>query len=224
MLSDKAEVSRVMRTREQTRATYDRISRWYDPLEGYWEGKPKQVGLQKLGVQTGQVTLEIGFGTGHGILALAQAVGESGKVYGIDLSPRMLELTQSRVDRTRLAARVNLKNGDATALPFDVAFFDAVFMSFVLELFDTPEIPKVLSECHRVLKSGGRICVVSLTKTGRATWMRNLYEWGHERFPSVLDCRPIFVQKALEAVGMQTREATRMSLWGLPVEIVVGEK
>lgn len=218
------EISRVTRTREQTRATYDRISHWYDPLEGYWEGKPKQVGLQKLGVASGEIALEIGFGTGHGILALARAVGESGKVYGIDLSPRMLQLTQARVDRQGLAARVVLKNDDATALPFDAGFFDAVFMSFVLELFDTPDIPHVLSECRRVLKTGGRIGVVSLSKTGRATWMRNLYEWGHEKFPSVLDCRPIFVQKALEAAGLRTRETTRMSLWGLPVDIVVGGK
>lgn len=224
MQNDRAEICRVTRTREETRATYDRISRWYDPLEGYWEGKPKQVGLQKLGVRRGEVALEIGFGTGHGILALARAVGESGRVYGIDLSPRMLELTQTRISQGGLAERVCLKNGDATALSFDANFFDAVFTSFVLELFDTPEIPKVLSECRRVLKTGGRLCVVSLSKTGRSTWMRNLYEWGHDKFPSVLDCRPIFVQKALEAAGLQVREASRMSLWGLPIEIVVAGK
>jgi len=224
MPGDEAAISRVRRTRAETRAAYDRISRWYDQLEGYWEGKPKQAGLQKLGVKSGEVALEIGFGTGHSILALAQAVGGSGRVYGIDLSPRMLELTQTRVNQKGLAEGVLLKNGDATALPFAPDFFDAVFMSFVLELFDTPEIPRVLSECHRVLKSGGRICIVSLSKTGPSTWMRNLYEWGHERFPSVLDCRPIFVQKALEAAGFQTREASRLAFWGLPVEIVVGGK
>ena len=224
MRNDDPVISRVTRTRAETRALYDRLSRWYDPLEGYWEGKPKQVGLQKLGVQCGEVALEIGFGTGHGILALAQAVGKSGEVYGIDLAPRMLALTQSRVNQKGLAARVVLKNADATMLPFDADFFDAVFMSFLLELFDTPEIPQVLSECRRVLKAGGRLCVVSLSKTGRATWVRNLYEWGHEKFPSILDCRPIFVQRTLEAAGLQTREATRMSLWGLPVEIIVGSK
>src|SRR5512135_3292040 len=155
MPKDRAEISRVTRTREQTRSTYDRISRWYDPLEGSWEGKPKQIGLQKLGVGRGEVALEIGFGTGHGILALAQAVGESGRVYGIDLSPRMLELTQTRINQKGLAERVCLKNGDAATLPFASDFFDAIFASFVLELFDTPEIPHVLSESRRVLKGGG---------------------------------------------------------------------
>ncbi len=223
-MSNEGEISRVKRTREETRAAYDRISRWYDPLEGYWEGKPKQVGLQMLGVQRGEVVLEVGFGTGHGIVALAQGVGEFGKVYGIDLSPRMVEQTRIRVSQKGLAACVFLKNGDAATIPLDADFFDAILMSFVLELFDTPEIPHVLSECYRVLKRGGRVCVVSLSKAGPSTWMRNLYEWGHERFPSVLDCRPIFVQKALEAAGLQPRDASRTSLWGLPVEIVVAGK
>ena len=217
-------ISRVLRTREQTRAAYDRISRWYDFLEGNWEGEPKRACLQRLGIQRGEMALEIGFGTGHGILALARAVGESGRVFGVDLSPRMLELTQTRVIRERLAGRVSLKNGDATAVPLDDNSCDAVFMSFVLELFDTPEIPRVLSECRRVLKSGGRLGVVSLSKTGRSTWIRNLYEWGHARFPSVLDCRPIFVREALGIAGFRTLQASRRLLWGLPIEIVVGWK
>lgn len=224
MLNDKAGISRVKRTREETRATYDRISRWYDPLEGYWEGKPKQVGLQKLAVKEGESVLEIGFGTGHGIVSLARAVGESGKVYGLELSPKMCAQTQRRVNQAGLGARVFLREGDAVALPFDANFFDAVFASFVLELFDSPEIPDVLSECHRVLKSRGHLGVVSLSKKGRSTFMRNLYEWGHSKFPSILDCRPIFVQQALEAAGFQMRDATRMLLWGLSIEIVIAGK
>jgi demethylmenaquinone methyltransferase/2-methoxy-6-polyprenyl-1,4-benzoquinol methylase len=224
MPKDEARICRVTRTREETRAAYDRISRWYDPLEGFWEGKPKQVGLQKLGARRGEVVLGLGFGTGHGILALARSVGESGRVYGIDLSPRMFELSQIRASQNGLAERVELRIGDATALPFDADLFHAVFASFVLELFDTPEIPLVLSECRRVLKNGGRVCVVSLSKTGRSSWMRNLYEWGHDKFPSLLDCRPIFAQAALRAAGFETRETSRMFLWGLPVEIVVGFK
>jgi ubiquinone/menaquinone biosynthesis C-methylase UbiE len=221
MSSGKLEISRVRRSKAEAQETYDRISRWYDLLEGIWEKKARDVGLQKLDVKEGEIVLEVGFGTGHGIRALAQAVGESGRVYGIDLSHRMVHITQARVNEVGLSERVKLMRGDAEYLPFEAECFDAIFMSFTLELFDTPEIPKVLSECHRVLRSGGRICVVSLSKLGGSNWMKELYEWGHRRFPKFLDCRPIYVQTALIDAGFQILDATSMSLFGLPVEIVL---
>jgi ubiquinone/menaquinone biosynthesis C-methylase UbiE len=217
-------IDRVTRSRAETQATYDTISGWYDLLEGVWERQAKDFGLRQLGIKPGELVLEIGVGTGHTVAALARSVNDTGQVYGLDLSPKMLQLTQARLNKKRVSARVNLTRGDAVRLPFRNAFFDAIFMSFVLELFDTPEIPQVLSECQRVLQSeGGRICLVSLSKAGQSTWMRRLYEWGHRKFPNFLDCRPIFVQSALENAGFETLEATRMSLWGLPVEIVTAK-
>jgi ubiquinone/menaquinone biosynthesis C-methylase UbiE len=217
-------LSRVTRSKKEAQATYDRISRVYDPLEGIWENKSRIIGLKKLAVKEGETVLEIGFGTGHSIIALAKSVGESGKVYGIDISPRMLEITQSRIDKNSLSDRATLKCGDAIQLPFVANFFDAIFMSYTLELFDTPEIPIVLSECKRVLRTGGRISVVSLSKKGGSNLMRDLYEWGHAKFPKLLDCRPIFVQDALETSGFQLSDTTTSTVWGLPVEIVLAIK
>jgi ubiquinone/menaquinone biosynthesis C-methylase UbiE len=136
----------------------------------------------------------------------------------------MLEITRSRIEKKGLSSRVTLKCADAAKLPFEAEFFDTVFMSFTLELFDTPEIPKVLHECKRVLPNGGRICVVSLSKEGELSWMRELYEWGHKRFPRLLDCRPIFVRRALEDSGFRISDAALMSLLRLPVEVVIGCK
>jgi ubiquinone/menaquinone biosynthesis C-methylase UbiE len=218
------EISRVPRSKEDARNFYDSISRWYDAIEGIWTRKSRDAGLRKLGVAEGEKVLEIGFGTGHSVLALARSVGESGKVYGVDISPRMLESTLAKVAGSGYAERVELVPGDAAHLPFKTEFFDAVFMSFVLELFDTPEIAKVLSGCRNVLKKGGRICVVSLSRSGRMKPMRGLYGWGHRKFPRLLDCRPIFLRASIESAGFSVLDASVTSIAGIPVEIVLASK
>jgi ubiquinone/menaquinone biosynthesis C-methylase UbiE len=222
--ADDEEISRVRRSKEDARNFYDRISRWYDTIEGTWTRKARIAGLQKLGAAEGEKVLEIGFGTGHSVLALARSVGGSGKVYGIDISPRMLDNTLAKVARSGHAERVELVLGDAVHLPYEEEFFDAVFMSFVLELFDTPEIAEVLSGCRKVLKKGGRICVVSLSRAGRMKPMRGLYEWGHRKFPRLLDCRPMFLRAAIENAGFRILDASVTSIAGIPVEIVLAAK
>lgn len=223
MSEDETEISSVTRSKVEARASYNMMSKWYDMLAGFTENECRNAGLQKLSAKEGEIVLDIGFGTGHSILALAQSVGNSGKVYGIDISEGMCNITQSRVREAELSGRVKLRCGDAAQPHFKANFFDAVFMSFTLELFDTPEIPIVLHECQRVLRNGGRICVVAMSKKGKANVMTRLYEWIHGKLPKYVDCRPIFVQESLEDVGFQIVDITKMSMARLPIEIVVAK-
>jgi demethylmenaquinone methyltransferase/2-methoxy-6-polyprenyl-1,4-benzoquinol methylase len=48
-----------------------------------------------------------------------------------------------------------------------------------------------------------------------------VYEWSHQHFPNFVDCRPIFVSRALEAAGFRVVEKRITEMW-VPVEIVVG--
>ncbi len=213
-------ISRVDRSKAEASEAYDKMSRWYDMLAGSSEQKLVRAGLAQLAVATGEVVLEIGFGTGHALVALARAVGSAGKVYGIDISEGMRDLARQRLQAAGLAERVELRLGDAARLPYSDHTFDGVFVSFTLELFDTPEIPVVLAECRRVLRSGGRLTVVAMSKEGDGGLMLRLYEWAHKQMPKYVDCRPIFVQKALKEAGFQVVVSESRSTWGLPVEIV----
>ena len=198
------------------------MSRWYDIIAGSTEKKYRDIGLQKIKAQPGDTILEIGFGTGHCLLTLAQAVGETGQVLGIDLSDGMLAIAQNRLRQAGLSDRADLRVGDALTLPFAQGSVDGVFMSFTLELFDSPEIPLVLDQCYNVLRSEGRLAVVALVKKpGTAV---KIYEWFHEKMPVAVDCRPIYAQPALQEAGFHIQDVSAMSMWGLPVEIILAKK
>lgn len=217
-------ISRVTRSKEQARASYNKMSRFYDLLTGSSERKLVERGIEKLRVKPGEKVLDIGCGTGHGLLVLARSVGEQGLVYGIDISEGMLGVARRRIEKAGLSNRVELTREDASHLSYPSDFFDAVFMSFTLELFDTPEIPQVLAECRRVLTPKGRICVVAMSKRGKHGLMMRLYEWAHKRFPACVDCRPIYLCEALEDSGFQILDCETMSIWKLPIEIVLAGK
>ena len=206
---------------EATRRNYNRLSRWYDLISSS-ERRFTEAGLHMLNVRPGEQVLEIGFGTGHSLVWLAQAVGQKGRVLGIDLSEGMLQTARKRVEEAGVNERVELSFGDATRLPQTVNSLDAIFMSFTLELFDTADIHLVLAECSRVLRSGGRLGVVSMAK--KNIFAVRLYELAHAHFPNLLDCRPIHAQEILRSAGFEIGEATMKSVWGLPVEIILARK
>lgn len=179
--------------------------------------------MELLGIKKGEIVLEIGFGTGHCLKKMAELVGEEGKVYGIDISSGMLEVSKKRLQKDGLLDRVELYCGDASKLLYEDNKFDAVFMSFTLELFDTPEIPKVLNEIKRVLKPSGRLGVVSMSKEGGNVLLR-LYEWLHEKLPQYIDCRPIYVEQSIREAGFEIKYKEKVRLFGLLGEIVIAVK
>jgi ubiquinone/menaquinone biosynthesis C-methylase UbiE len=204
-----------------TRQNYDRLSRWYD-LYSSSEQQFTNIGLGLLNIQTGERVLEIGFGTGHALVELAAADGKIGRGYGIDLSQGMVSVAHRRVHHSNMSGRIFLQVADAIHLPYPDHYFQALFMGFTLELFDTMFIPIVLAECQRVLLPGGRLGIVSFVKKeARAV---KIYVWFHNQLPNVVDCQPIFVHPILEKVGFVVAQTVEKRVWGLPVEAVLTRK
>ncbi len=216
-------VLRVLQSKSETTAFYDKIAKVYDLLAEHSERPLREAGLRLLAAAPGERLLEIGFGTGHILVELATAVGPTGRVFGIDLSENMLAQAKDLLGDNGLLDRVSLDCGDAESLPYGDDSMDGIFMCFTLELFDTPDIPKVLAECRRVLRPGGRIVVVAVSKEGKDGFMVHAYEWTHRHFPNLMDCRPIYARRGLAAAGFAIDDAQTESMW-VPVEIVRGRK
>jgi ubiquinone/menaquinone biosynthesis C-methylase UbiE len=224
MMAEQNSISRVNRSKGKAGRFYDRISRSYDWLGGFFERRPAGKALQHLKIQSGEAVLEIGSGAGYCLKLIASSVGRSGKVFSIDLSAGMIHQAGKRLAHSSLSDRVELCRGDAAWLPFADTTFDAVFLSFTLELFDTPEIPEVLAEIKRVLKPGGRLGLVGLSKIKERSLAVNLYEWAHNRWPDYIDCRPIYPASAIRQAGFKIILNRNMRLVVLPVEIVIALK
>ena len=214
----------VARSKEDARRFYDRISGVYDYLTGTSERRYSAMALNLLSVGEGQSVLEIGCGTGHSLKRIAELVGRTGKAYGVDISAGMLHVAGKRLAGAGLTDRVELYCGDALSLPYVGSAFHAVFMSFTLELFDTPEIPLLLREVKRVLRPGGKLGVISMSAENGASLMLRLYQWAHGKWPAYIDCRPIYVERALKHAGYAISSREKVKLFGLPVEIAVASK
>ena len=105
-------------------------------------------------VRPDDAVLDLGCGAGFDACVAAMAVGPTGRVVGVDLSPAMLAVAE----RGRAAAglaNVEFRKADVEAIPFRDASFDVALSNGVLSLI--PDKPAALREVFRVLKPGGRL-------------------------------------------------------------------
>ena len=107
-----------------------------------------------------EAILDIATGTGDLAIALARAA-EGATVTGVDLSEGMIEVGRRKVAEAGLSDRVKLSPADALALPFADNSFDVITVAFGVRNFE--HLAEGYAEMLRVLRPGGRLCVLELT-------------------------------------------------------------
>lgn len=107
-----------------------------------------------LEARAGERVLDLGAGNGYYTFSIAETVGPRGSVAAFDLQQEMLDELDARAARKGLE-NVELQQGDATALPYEDASFDAAFLVTVLG--EIPDQDAALREVRRVLRPGGRV-------------------------------------------------------------------
>ena len=141
---------------EGVRTMFDRIAPVYDAmnrvttmgLDGRWRRLAAEAAVRR-----GDRVLDAACGTGDLAIAAARA---GGHVTGLDFSGRMLERAR------RKAPELDWVEGDVLALPFEEGSFDAVTIGFGIR--NVSDLEAGLCELARVLRPGGRIAVLEITR------------------------------------------------------------
>ncbi len=204
---------------EKIREVYNKMSKIYflaTPLEK----KARMRGIELAKTQSHDKVLEVAVGIGHSFLEILKRVNRDNTVYGLDLSPAMLEKTR-KLATEKGYFNFELRVGDARRLPFPDEMFDVVYNSYMLDLIPIEDFSVILNEFHRVLKKDGRLILVNLSKKDNSpVFMEKIYKWA----PYLLGgCRPVLMASfAKQAEFRNVIREVPNSIF--PSEIVAGLK
>jgi demethylmenaquinone methyltransferase/2-methoxy-6-polyprenyl-1,4-benzoquinol methylase len=161
---------------------FDRIAGLYDRMNSvmtaglHHQWRRRAADLAELA--PGGRALDVATGTGDLALELANRVAPGGEVVGVDFSERMLELA-----RAKAGGRVRFESGNALALEYPDAAFDAATVGFGARNFS--DLERGLSEMARVVRPGGRVVVLEIT-TPRRPPLSTFFElWFDQAIPAL---------------------------------------
>ncbi len=147
------EILRQEWTDEQTVAAW---RKWHVQLSALTHGATEAV-LEAAQLRPGMRVLDLASGVGDPALSIAEAVGPFGRVTATDLGRGMIAYAEELAKSEGLG-NIEFRVADVEALPFPDRSFDVVSCRFGVMFF--LEQVKAFRECHRVLKSGGRVAFV----------------------------------------------------------------
>ncbi|MBP1994720.1 demethylmenaquinone methyltransferase [Paenibacillus eucommiae] len=120
--------------------------------------------MKRMNVQPGELALDLCCGTCDWTISLAQASG-NGPIIGLDFSQNMLDYGAVKIKELGLDKQITLIRGNAMSLPFEDNSFDYVTIGFALR--NVPDLEQVIREMQRVVKPGGMVVSLELSKP---TW------------------------------------------------------
>jgi len=180
------------------KTAYARWAPIYDAVCGPVMVKGRRAAASAARMIGGKI-LEVGVGTGLSF----DDYDATTEITGIDLSAPMLEKARAKMASGRYPYVKDVRLMDAHNMAFADATFDCVVAQFVITLVANPE--QVLSECHRVVKPGGRIILVNhlYSEVGVAAAVER---WAAQRTRS-LGLRPEFPFARLQAWAHANKDA-----------------
>lgn len=127
------------------------------------EERFRRQSIEALSLAPGERVLELGCGTGNSLAALADRVGPTGRVLGVDYSTAM-----ARAAAARAPDGASVVHGDATRAPVADGSFDAVYAAMSLSATADPDAG--VRAAHAALRPGGRLVVLDARSFQRPPW------------------------------------------------------
>lgn len=198
-------------------AVYSQTAPLYDLWGALAESQARKQALARANIRNGESILEVAVGTGLLFQEILRANPE-GATLGVDLTPAMLAKARSKAERLG-AKNYQLAAGDAYDLRFPDQQFDLVLNSYMFDLLPEPDFPRVLAEFKRVLKRGGRLVLINMTKADH--WYQQLWESIYRVNPGWMGgCRGVLLAPALQQAGFADLHRETVSQFGFPSEIL----
>jgi len=151
---------------------------------------------KKIGVQEGFTIVDLGCGPGHHppafTVCLAELVGKNGRVLGVDISNEKMVEFYDEAKEFKVEERVSFVQGDAVNLRgvIEDDLADMVVSYRFLEEFMRPkDLSKVIKEMVRIVKPGGKVCILELSTNTRneaeEIYIRLHRDWGDSFFEAM---------------------------------------
>jgi ubiquinone/menaquinone biosynthesis C-methylase UbiE len=198
---------------------YRKIAPSYDLWAWLTESKARNRCLELAAIKDGEHVLEVAVGTGLAFEMILEA-NPSGRNEGIDLTEAMLSRAEKKAAKSG-SDNYRLRVGDAYDLDFPDDSFDVLINNYMFDLLPQQDFRTVLEEFKRVLRPGGRLVMISMTKGER--WYNGLWERIYRINPALLGgCRGVLLLPQLEACGFGQTRREYVSQLTFPSEIVCG--
>lgn len=139
----------------------DRYDRMNDIISFHRHKAWRRFAMARMNVRPGETAVDLCCGTCDWTISLARASG-SGRITGLDFSENMLRFGREKVEREGLSGQIELVHGNAMDLPFEDNSFDYATIGFGLR--NVPDYLQVLKEMRRVVRPGGKVVCLELSK------------------------------------------------------------
>ncbi|HLO88602.1 MAG TPA: bifunctional demethylmenaquinone methyltransferase/2-methoxy-6-polyprenyl-1,4-benzoquinol methylase UbiE [Nostocaceae cyanobacterium] len=162
----------------EVRTIFNRIAPVYDQLNDWFSlGQHriwKEMTVKWSAAKPGNTCIDLCCGSGDLTFRLARRVGVTGKVYGVDFSPNLLENAKERAKNFYFASNITWVEADVLNLPFEDNQFDAATVGYGLR--NVKDIPRCLQEIYRTLKPGGKAALLDFHRPSSQS-LRSFQQW-----------------------------------------------